>query len=306
VTPIEVPDLVRRRALSQGASGQRWLDGLPETVDALARQWDLHVGPTLHGGTASLVLAVTDATGRECVLKIALPEAGRDDFRRRVRVHQLAAGRGCAVLLDHDLAAGAMVLERLGPNLADLDMPLDRVLLAITDTLRVFWRPIPDDGTFPSGAEKASWLADYITTTWERLGRPCDQAVVDRAVAYCDERAAAFDAARAVLVHGDAHGWNTLAAGDGTFKFVDPEGLRSEPAHDLSVPMREYNAPLLAGDTPRLVHERAELLAARCDVDPEPVWQWGFVERVSTGLVYLDVMASDNGLAYLEVAERCR
>jgi hypothetical protein len=31
--------------------------------------------------------------------------------------------------------------------------------------------------------------------------------------------------------------------------FVDPEGLRSERAHDLSVPMREYNQPLLAGDT---------------------------------------------------------
>ena len=136
-------------------------------------------------------------------------------------------------------------------------------------------------------------------------GRPCPREVVDRAVTYCDERAAAFEPSQAVLVHGDAHGWNTLEAGDDTFKFVDPEGLRSEPAHDLGVPLREYNLPLLAGDTPRLVRDRAELLASLCDVDPAPVWQWGFIERVSTGLANVREFRGDEGLAFLEVATRC-
>jgi len=84
----------------------------------------------------------------------------------------------------------------------------------------------------------------------------------DRAVQFCGSRADAFDPATAVLVHGDAHGWNTLAAGPDAFKFVDVEGLISEPAHDLSVAMREYNEPLLGGDTARLTTERAEALAA--------------------------------------------
>ena len=105
-------------------------------------------------------------------------------------------------------------------------------------------------------------------------------------------------------MHGDAHGWNTVEAGDGLFKFVDPEGLRSDRAHDLSVPMREYNEPLLAGDTKRLVHDRAELLASWCEVDPEAVLQWGFIERVSTGLANVRDFG-DQGLAYLEVARRC-
>jgi streptomycin 6-kinase len=129
--------------------------------------------------------------------------------------------------------------------------------------------------------------------------------VIDRAVALCERRAAGFDLAHAVLVHGDAHGWNTLEAGAGTYKFVDPEGLRSEPAHDLSVPMREYNAPLLAGDTPRLVRERAARLASLCDVDPEAVWEWGFIERVSTGLANLGELEDGEGNLFLEVAERC-
>ena len=305
--PLKVPVLVRQRALANGVAGQGWLDGLPEVVAALAERWGLELGDALGGGTASFVVAATDASGRACVLKVGMPldmDDG-DAFARSVRVHQLANGRGCAELLDHDSSGPAMLLERLGPNLDELAMPLPQVLDAIAKTLRDFWGPVAPDVGLPTGADKATWLADYIATTWAALGRPCSRPVVDRAIALCEKRAAAFDAKRAVLVHGDAHGWNTLDAGGGLFKFVDPEGLWSEPEHDLSVAMREYNRPLLAGDTARLVRERAELLAARCGVDPEAVWEWGFIERVSTGLANLLEFEGDEGMEFLEVAARC-
>ena len=304
---LEVPDLVRRRALSNGGAGQRWLDDLPDVVAGLADRWGLRVSQVLHGGTASLVVAAEDGAGRRCVLKVAMPldRDGGDSFARTVAVHRLAGGRGCAELLAVDDDVPAMLLERLGPNLHDLGMPIPEVLSTIAATLRTFWRPVPEDCGLPTGAEGAEWLRNHIVTTWEAVGRPCDRAVVDRALACCDERAAAFDPAAAVLVHGDAHGWNTLTAGAATYKLVDPEGLRSEPAHDLSVPMREYNEPLLDGDTPRLVRERAEVLAALCDLDPEPVWQWGFIERVSTGLTVMHELGGDEGLDYLAVAARC-
>ncbi len=129
--------------------------------------------------------------------------------------------------------------------------------------------------------------------------------MINHALVLCDRRAAAFDPTRAVLVHGDAHGWNTLDAGHGTFKFVDVEGLWSEPEHDLAVAMREYNAPLLTGDTPHLVRSRAQFLADRCAVDPDVVWEWGFIERVSTGLANLRDFDNENGAMFLEVAKRC-
>ncbi len=260
---LDVPELVRQRAMSNGAAGRRWLDDLPEVVASLCDRWGLDLENTFRGGTASFVAAATDRAGRACVLKVAMP-LDMDEtatFARSVLVHQLAEGRGCARLLDHDDTAPAMLLERLGPNLAELGMPLPQLLETIAMTLRSFWRPVAEDCGLPTGADKAAWLAGYITTTWQQLGRPCGREVIDRALAYCDERAAAFDSAQAVLVHGDAHGWNTLDAGAGGFKFVDPEGVRSEPAHDLGVPMREYNEELLAGDTARLVRARAERLA---------------------------------------------
>jgi streptomycin 6-kinase len=305
---LEVPHLVRERAQSGGEVGRRWLRTLPAVVGALAAQWGLQLGRAYGGGTAGYVVAARDGSGRDVVLKVAMPLDDEEvaGFGRSVLAHRVADGRGCARLLAHEQASSAMLLERLGPNLDELGLPLPQVLEAVAATLRSFWRPIDHGIDLPTGADKASWLAATIVATWEQLARPCPSDVIDRAVRCCDERAAAFDPQRAVLVHGDAHGWNTVSAGDGGYKFVDPEGAWSEPAHDLGVPMREYNEPLLAGDTSRLVRARAELLASWCDVDPDAVWQWGFIERVSTGLLGLRDFDGDEALVFLRVAERSR
>ena len=303
---MEVPALVRQRAMSNTA-GRRWLDDLDAAVAELCERWELQLGRSMSGGTASFVATAVDGARRSCVLKVVMPldQDELDTFARSLVAHRLASGRGCARLLRHSTSPPAMLLERLGPNLHDLGMSVPDILSTVAHTVRSSWRAVPDPSGLMSGADKARWLATYIASTWELLGRPCDRAVIHRAEEYCSERAAAFDPATAVLVHGDAHGWNTLVADD-AFKLVDPEGLWSEPAHDLAVAMREYNEPLLAGDTARLTRQRADLLAALCDVDPEPVWQWGFIERVSTGLANLrEFDDKPSGIAFLEVAARC-
>jgi streptomycin 6-kinase len=302
-----VSELARQRAESSGAGGRRWLAEIPDVVATLVDRWELSLGRSFDGGTAAYVVAAIDSTGRECALKVAmlLDDEDRVAFDRSVLVHGLADGRGCAELFAHDDDPPAMLLERLGPNLHDLGLDVPDVLDGVADTLCAFWRPVAADVALPSGAEKAEWLSRFIVATWEALDRPIDQNVIDRAVALCDARAAAFDPDRTILVHGDAHGWNTVAVGDGTYKFVDPEGVRSSREHDLAVPMREYNEPLLVGDTAALVRERAEHLAVRCEVDPDAVWEWGFIERVSTGLVAQQHFTDDSGLPFLEVARRC-
>lgn len=280
---------------------------LPDVVADLADRWGLVLGAAFTGGTSGFVAPATDSSSRHCVLKIAMPldMDDRDTFARSVRAHQLAAGRGCAELLSHDPAVPAMLLERLGRNLAEIGLGVTQILEVVTTTLRSFSRPITFDDGLRTGDDQARWLARYIADTWDELGRPCERAVIDHALRLCDRRAAAFDPDRSVLVHGDAHGWNTLEAGPGVYKFVDVEGLCSEPEHDLGVAMREYNEPLLDGDTSRLVRDRARLLADRCRVDPQIVWEWGFIERVSTGLANLRDFDNDDGDGFLEVARRC-
>ena len=309
--PIDVPDAVRITARSHGEIGARWLADLPAIFEELERRWDMAVGSTFSGGTAACVAEATMADGTAAVVKVAMPAAidGEDTFDRSVLAFELAAGRGCARLLAHDRARSALLIERLGRNLDELGLPVERQLEIICATVRQMWVRVPADTRLPTGADKAAWLAEFIATTWEDLDRPCSVKAVDTALAFAVERAAAFDPETAVLVHGDAHSWNTLEAGKvgevtpGTFKLVDPEGLLSEPAHDLSVPMRELNGELLADDSRRLGRERARLLSRLTGVDETAIWQWGFIERVSTGLLGLRQGHPGSG-DFLEVADR--
>jgi streptomycin 6-kinase len=243
--------------------------------------------------------------GGRAVVKIAMPATidGDGAFERSVLAFGLAAGRGCARLLAHDSELSALLIERLGRNLDELRLPVERQLEIICETVRQMWVRVPAETRLPTGAEKAVWLAEFIATAWEALDRPCSARAVDTALRFAAERAAAFDAASSVLVHGDAHSWNTLEAGDGTFKLVDPEGLVSEPAHDLAVPMRELNRELLDGDALGLGRERASLLSRLTGVDEHAIWQWGFVERISSGL-YTMQQGHPGARDFLEVADR--
>jgi streptomycin 6-kinase len=157
VGELVVPDLVVRRASSNLVAGRRWLEALPRVVADLARRWGLVVGAPFSGGTSGFVAAATDSSGRQCVLKVAMPldMDERDTFARSVRAHRLAAGRGCAELLAHDSSAPAMLLERLGPNLAELGLSIAEILEAVTTTLRSFWRPITVDDGLRTGEEQA-------------------------------------------------------------------------------------------------------------------------------------------------------
>lgn len=292
--------------MAAGDGGRRWLTELVDIVEELAERWELSVGEPFSGGTAACVLPVTRSDGSDAVLKVALPPevVAVSEFSVARAAHEHADGEGCAALLDVDAAQSALLLERLGPNLHELEMELSEVLATIADTLLAFWRPLPAEHPFPTGADKARWLADFIVEEWHRSGEACERAIVDRALEYCTQRADRFDPRDVVLVHGDAHGWNTLRA-DAGYKFVDPEGVASSRAHDLAVPMREYHEPLLAGDTPTLLRARADDLAERCGVDPDEVWEWGYIERVSTGLLNLRDFDDGSGAGFLEVARRC-
>ncbi|MDJ0767287.1 MAG: aminoglycoside phosphotransferase family protein [Ilumatobacter sp.] len=289
-----------------GDLGTTWLAELPEIVRAVAERWDLRIGDVYEGGTASLVVAANASDDTACVLKVAMPfdDAAFDTFDRAVYVHQVADGRGCPRLLRHDVEPRALLLERLGPNLDRLGFGVPDILTTVADTLREFWRPVASDAPLPTGADQARALGEFITSAWDELGRPCPRIVVDRALDLCQSRIDAFERSDAVLVHGDAHGWNTLQADEHGYKLVDPEGLISDRAHDLGVPMREYNEPLLQGDTVALTRARANELAERCGADEQAVWEWGFIERVSTGLANL-LDFEEGGDEFLEVAQRC-
>ena len=176
---------------------------------------------------------------------------------------------------------------------------------AIAPTLATAWRPVPAEEGLRTGAEQADWLSEFIPATWASQGRPGAPATIELAHRYARTRRDAFDPDTAVLIHGDAHPANVLEdpKRPGAFKLIDPDGMQSEPAHDLAIPLRDWTDELLAGDPVALGHAWCARLAERTGVDPTAIWEWAFVERVSTGLFLLR-LGDPVGARFLTVADQ--
>lgn len=311
VRPPEVPEAVRQKAIALGVEGQRWLRCLPDVLAQLSTDWDLVVGPALPGGSEAYVAAVTTREGVDAVLKLEIPEDPSFMTQRRfgTTAWVFSVGRGgpYARLLRHDDERRALLLERLGPPLSASGLAVGAQIERLCEMLREAWQ-ISAAVPLESGADKARRLAAFIAETWEELQRPCSERAVEQALAFADARWAAFDPDRSVVLHGDAHAGNALRAlgeadREAPFKFVDPECFLAEPSYDLGISMRDWTDELLAGDAVRVGLERCALLARLSGVAPQPIWEWGFIERVSTGLLLLKVGATTVGRDTLAVAD---
>ena len=292
---FQVPQVVRHKAIAAGATD--WLDEIPELVAGLESTWSFKAGRPLDGGTESFVVAAILEDRTPAVLKL-LPPHDAEATANEITALRLAEGEGCARLLRADQERAALLLERLGRSLHGLSLPIGRRHEILCSVAARVWRPAPGCG-LPTGAEKGRWLIDFITTLWEEQGRPCSERAVDYAMRCAQKRIAAHDDERAVLVHGDVHQWNALEASDG-FKLVDPDGLLAEAEYDMGIVMREDPEELMVGDP----WERARRLAGLTNLDTEAIWEWGVVERVSTGLLCNQVDLQPAGRQMLAAAER--
>jgi streptomycin 6-kinase len=291
---IDVPDAVRNKARTAGV--EDWLERLPALVSSLEADWSIVVGRSYTGGSEAFVAEATRADGGPAILKVLMPGAGHDPSNEAT-VLRMVGGDGCPALYQYTADRGALLMERLGRPMFELGLPLMRRLEILCDTAARIWRPAPDCG-LPTGAEKARWLADFIEKLWEELDHPCSERTVEHALVSARRRERAHRDEIAVLVHGDVHQLNALQSGSG-FKLVDPDGLLAEAEYDLGVLMRGDPVELLAGDP----FDRARWLASRTGLDPVATWEWGVIERVSTGLLCTQIQLQPLGSETLRTAE---
>jgi hypothetical protein len=110
--------------------------------------------PSLPERNGSFVAEAMTADGRQVALKIPIVGLAKAD--RELSLLQTASGRGYVRLLRHDRISGARLLERLGPQLAMLGLPIEEQIRIICRTLQQAWMPLAPGVSFPTGAEKAS------------------------------------------------------------------------------------------------------------------------------------------------------
>ena len=250
------------------------------TVRLVCHDWGLTVHDWLSGGAGTPPLSVSSADGTSAVLKIAEP----GELDTQVRVLNAADGHGYARVLRWDAGRGALLLEQLGPDLWTQSALLSDQGRVLVPLLQDAWAVPLESGSPFRG--KAAGLLDIIAALGPRYGGEHKRAIA-LATRYATLLASSERAE--VVCHGDPHPGNALRRSNG-WALIDPDGFVGERAYDLGVVMRdacrELAATELAAQGTALPTLRREChqLAAQADVDPARVWQWAFVERVTTGL----------------------
>jgi len=305
---VAVPPVVRLKAASLGEVGQAWLEALPDLVAELESRWSVKIEQPLGGGTAAYVGRARRPDGASVVMKLCVPDP---DFGDEIGTLDRADGRGYVRLLAHDAELHALLLEELGPSMNRSGMSPDAQITTLCELLTQAWDvPRADSGRFAIAQDKATSLARFISRVWFELDGPCPEPVRDRALLYAERRAAAFNPESCVVVHGDAAAMNALQVlaprrgAETGFVFVDPDGFVGDPAYDLGVVLRDWCSELLANDDPI---DRAwylcNLLAAGSGIDEQTIWEWAYLERVSTGMYARALGANELGQPFLDTAE---
>lgn len=250
------------------------------------------------GGAGTPTLAVRMANGTAAVLKI--DEPGRLDIQARVMT--AADGRGYARVLAWRAAHGALLTERLGDPLWAETTSLDAQAVRILPVLRQAW-DVPLEVGSPF-AGKAAGLLAILADLGPRYGGDCPDAL--RHATECATVLAASERPE-VVCHGDPHADNLLRRGT-EWAFVDPDGFVGERAYDLGVVLRDACREIEAaedsarGAGAHLLDAACRQLAALASVDPERVWRWAYVERVTTGLYLRWHGYPDKAASFLETA----
>ncbi|WP_328292613.1 phosphotransferase [Kineococcus sp. NBC_00420] len=294
---MEIPDVVVARALESGREGSDWVAALPALVAELEDRWRIRVTEALAGGTGAFVTRALTEDGTTVVLKVPVPGLSDD---RVVRVLTRADGAGYVRLLRHD--ERAMLLEHLGPSLATAGRPVREQLERLGRLLPTAWqRPGDHDTPF----DKAAGLLEFVEDRVDRWEGPA----LERALEFARRRSAAFDPEHALVVHGDPAPANTLTVPEPRrgaelgVVFVDPDGFTGDPAYDPGVALRDWCPQLfVARDPADLLRGYCRTLATESGQDPQAVWEWGFLERVSTGLYARSLGAEDLAAPFLETA----
>ncbi|MGX6605263.1 aminoglycoside phosphotransferase family protein [Micromonosporaceae bacterium Da 78-11] len=136
----DLPAPVRAKAIEAGAG--RWLAELPGLLGEIGRMWDLTLGAAYGDATEAYVAAATRADGTPAVVKLLVPRPG-GHAAHEIAVLRSVDGQGCVRLLAADESRDALLLERLGPAMSDLDLSQPRRLAILADLASAVWHRGP-------------------------------------------------------------------------------------------------------------------------------------------------------------------
>ncbi len=273
------PDFIRRVTLVYEPDGAPWLERLPALIEQIAQRWGLSVAPHFPELSYNYVApAQLLADGTPVVLKLGVP---CHELNTEIDALRHYAGRGACRLLEADEELGALLIERLQPGqmlstlAASDDEAATRVAAQVMGRL---WAPPPAGHRF---TELREWTADLAELRPHFGGGtgPFPADLVERAEAHFAELLASQP--EPVVLHGDLHHYNILAAGPDEWRAIDPKGLVGDPAYECAAFICNP-VPQIAADPqlPRTLERRIAIFAEILGIDRDRIYGYALAQAV--------------------------
>ncbi|MFE6889727.1 aminoglycoside phosphotransferase family protein [Streptomyces sp. NPDC057694] len=291
---------------------QRLVNALGEVRDDGASAWLAELGTLLDGaaarravtvervhvpgGRSSLVAQVRTADGSPAILKLA-PERFRPEAERAALTHW--DGFGAVRLLDAGVNDGALLLERLHPEISVRTLPEAKALLEAAGTLRRLWVDPPAGRNCETVPERTGRQATAMRATVDAF--PDVAPLVDAALEARDELVTSAPELR--LLHGTFRQSKVLSGERIPWLAVGPDPVVGECAFDLARLVRDRVEDLIGSPSgPAITRRRVKKLAESLDVEQERLRGWTLFRAVESGVRALRVGRERDAENLLEFA----
>ncbi len=256
----------------RGDDWAAWVDRLPALTEELLDEWQLSVDGELMHGFCSLVVPVVTGDGVRAVLK--LHEDLEDESEFEHLALQRWHGDGAVLLLRADPRRWALLLERLHPlDLTSIgDLEACEVVAGLYPRIHV--PALPQLRTITSYVER--WTADLAALPSDA---PIPRRMREQCVALARDLVS-DPASVGVIIHGDLHYENVLAADREPWLVIDPKPMSGDP-HYEPAPMLWNRFDELASDNLRDgIRRRFHTLVDLAGLDEERARDWVIVRMI--------------------------
>lgn len=264
----------------EGDEGRAWLEHLPAILATCEERWGVSIGAPVGNLSFNYVAPAVRADGTDVMLKVGLT----DEFPSQPEALRHFAGHGMVQLLAYDAQDAAMLMERLKPGTSLRAVEDDEeAISAAARVMRQIWQPLPAEHyPFPTVAGWGKGFA-RLRKLYNGGTGPFPPALFDRAEQLYAELCATMS--EPVLLHGDLHQDNILAAEREPWLAVDPKGVIGEPAFETGSLLRNFWPDILSVANPKaLMARRIDQLAAELGFERRRIYDWAFAQAVLSAL----------------------